>query len=54
MPSRSSGSPPRRPGIGWISDTQFEKHKSAKRKDPQALDADLARQLRDRPEQLRD
>jgi NAD(P)-dependent dehydrogenase (short-subunit alcohol dehydrogenase family) len=40
------------PGIDWISGTYYEKRKPAKRNNPQALDADLARQLWDRSEEL--
>ncbi|MFJ5223882.1 SDR family NAD(P)-dependent oxidoreductase [Streptomyces sp. NPDC088400] len=41
-----------RPGTDWISGTYYEKHKPARRNNPQALDADLARQLWDRSEEL--
>ena len=35
-----------RPGTDWISGTYYEKRKPAKRNNPQALDADLARNCR--------
>jgi NAD(P)-dependent dehydrogenase (short-subunit alcohol dehydrogenase family) len=41
-----------RPGIDWASGTYYEKHKPAKRDNPQALDPDLARRLWDRSEEL--
>ncbi len=41
-----------RPGADWISGTYYEKRKPAKRNNPQALDADLARRLWDRSEEL--
>lgn len=41
-----------RPGDGWISGTYYERHKPARRNNPQALDADLALQLWERSEQL--
>lgn len=41
-----------RPGTDWISGTNYEKRRPAKRDNPQALDADLARQLWDRSEEL--
>lgn len=41
-----------RPGTDWISGTYYEKRKPAKRNNPQALDADLARKLWDRSEEL--
>ncbi|GAA3962335.1 SDR family oxidoreductase [Actinomadura viridis] len=41
-----------RPGIDWVSGTYYEKRKPAKRNNPQALDADLARRFWDRSEQL--
>lgn len=41
-----------RPGIDWISGTYYEKRRPAKRNNPQALDADLARRLWDRSEEL--
>ncbi|MEV6986040.1 SDR family NAD(P)-dependent oxidoreductase [Sphaerisporangium sp. NPDC051017] len=41
-----------RPGVDWISGTYYEKRKPAKRNNPQALDADLARRLWDRSEEL--
>ncbi|MBF8192796.1 SDR family NAD(P)-dependent oxidoreductase [Nonomuraea sp. K274] len=41
-----------RPGVDWISGTYYEKRKPAKRNNPQALDADLARELWDRSEAL--
>jgi NAD(P)-dependent dehydrogenase (short-subunit alcohol dehydrogenase family) len=41
-----------RPGVDWISGTYYEKRKAAKRNNPQALDADLARRLWDRSEEL--
>nr|WSZ95642.1 SDR family NAD(P)-dependent oxidoreductase [Streptomyces sp. NBC_00857] len=41
-----------RPGTDWISGTYYEKRKPAKRNNPQALDADLARQLWERSEEL--
>jgi NAD(P)-dependent dehydrogenase (short-subunit alcohol dehydrogenase family) len=40
------------PGTDWVSGTYYEKRKPARRNNPQALDADLARQLWDRSEQL--
>lgn len=40
------------PGVDWVSGTYYEQHKPARRNNPQALDADLARQLWDRSEQL--
>ncbi|MFJ1746695.1 SDR family NAD(P)-dependent oxidoreductase [Streptomyces sp. NPDC088116] len=41
-----------RPGTDWVSGTYYEKRKPAKRNNPQALDADLARELWDRSEEL--
>ncbi|MFF5262563.1 SDR family NAD(P)-dependent oxidoreductase [Actinomadura viridis] len=41
-----------RPGADWVSGTYYEKRKPARRNNPQALDADLARRLWDRSEQL--
>lgn len=40
------------PGTDWVSGTYYEKRKPARRNNPQALDADLARQLWDRSERL--
>jgi hypothetical protein len=40
------------PGTDWVPATYYEKRKPARRNNPQALDADLARQLWDRSEQL--
>jgi NAD(P)-dependent dehydrogenase (short-subunit alcohol dehydrogenase family) len=40
------------PGTDWVSGTYYEGRKPARRNNPQALDADLARQLWDRSEQL--
>jgi NAD(P)-dependent dehydrogenase (short-subunit alcohol dehydrogenase family) len=40
------------PGTDWVSGTYYEKRKPARRNNPQALDADLARQLWERSEQL--
>ncbi|KIH99366.1 hypothetical protein LP52_07620 [Streptomonospora alba] len=41
-----------RPGIDWSSGAYYERRKPAKRVNPQALDADLARRLWDRSEEL--
>lgn len=41
-----------RPGVDWQSGAYYEKRKPAKRVNPQALDADLARRLWDRSEEL--
>jgi NAD(P)-dependent dehydrogenase (short-subunit alcohol dehydrogenase family) len=40
------------PGVDWESGEYYEKHKPAKRINPQALDAELARKLWERSEQL--
>jgi len=40
------------PGTDWQSGTYYEKHKPARRNNPQALDPDLARQLWDRSAEL--
>jgi NAD(P)-dependent dehydrogenase (short-subunit alcohol dehydrogenase family) len=40
------------PGTDWQSGTYYEKHKPARRTNPQALDPDLARQLWDRSAEL--
>ncbi|CAA9542632.1 MAG: Putative oxidoreductase [uncultured Thermomicrobiales bacterium] len=41
-----------RPGVEWQSGNYYEKRKPAKRINPQALDADLARELWERSQQL--
>jgi hypothetical protein len=41
-----------RPGQEWRSGTYYEKKKPARRTNPQARDADLARELWDRTEEL--
>ncbi len=41
-----------KPGTDWASGTYFEKHKPARRNNPQALDGNLAREFWDRTEKL--
>lgn len=40
------------PGSDWVPGTYYEKRRAARHNNPQALDADLARRLWDRSEQL--
>ena len=42
------------PGHDWESGAYYEKHKQPRRINPQALDAELARDLWERSEQLLD